>query len=139
VKEREALHPDTRDLIERLSWALGAKLRRAEVKYKYTNGWLTDNWEAECRVHLQRHLEKGDPLDVVAYAAFMWARGWSTLGPDSEATFLPVFERWADAMWIGQPDREILRDDVRRAIAARAALSQRDGLGERAAGVGGAG
>ena len=90
--EREALHPDTRNLVDKLSSALAAKLRRAEVKYKYSNGWLVDDWEAECRIHLQRHIEKGDPLDVVAYAAFIWARGWSTAGPDSEATFLPVCE-----------------------------------------------
>lgn len=108
-------HPDTIDLIEKLSWALGQKLRRAEIKYGYTNGWLKDDWEHECRQQLLDHLEKGDPLDVVAYASFIWARGWTAAPYEHE--FLPTFEIWADAMLIGQPDREILRQDIRKVAA----------------------
>lgn len=58
--------------------ALAAKLRKSEEKYGYDHGWLTADWEEECRRHLREHLEKGDPLDVAAYCMFMWRRGWST-------------------------------------------------------------
>jgi hypothetical protein len=72
------LHPQTRDLVGRFAEALAGKLRRAEEKYGYGDGWRTDDWEAKCRHDLRVHLRKGDPLDVAIYAAFMWERGWST-------------------------------------------------------------
>lgn len=74
----DELDGDTARLVQDFSIALAAKLARAEQKYGYTNGWLTQDWESECREHLLDHLQKGDPLDVAAYAAFMWRRGWST-------------------------------------------------------------
>ena len=77
---RLSLHPDTAKLVDDFADALAEKLHATEVKYGYTNGWLTDNWENECRGQLQDHISKGDPLDVAAYAAFMWRRGWSTNG-----------------------------------------------------------
>lgn len=72
------LHPNTRQLVDEFSKSLTAKLAKAEQKYGYRDNWLTDDWEADCRAELMRHLEKGDPLDVAAYCAFMWKRGWST-------------------------------------------------------------
>lgn len=72
------LHPATARLVRDFAQALAAKLMKAQTKYGYTNGWLTQDWETECRQSLQSHIEKGDPLDVAAYAAFMWRRGWST-------------------------------------------------------------
>ncbi len=72
------LSPPTRSLVVCFAEALAAKLRKAEQKYGYRDGWATAEWEAECRAHLHEHMEKGDPLDVAAYCAFMWRRGWST-------------------------------------------------------------
>ncbi len=72
------LHPSTTRMVEQFAQALAAKLRKAEIKYGYSNGWLTQPWEDECRKHLREHLERGDPLDVAAYCAFMWHRKWST-------------------------------------------------------------
>ena len=71
-------HQDTGRMVRAFSAALADKLARAELKYGYTNGWLTNDWEPECRAQLAAHVVKGDPLDVAAYAAFCWARGWST-------------------------------------------------------------
>lgn len=94
----EALHPDTAALVSNFAVALAAKLRNAEQKYGYSNGWLTDNWEAECRQQLDKHVAKGDPLDVAAYAAFMWRHGWRT----------------APATAVREPDAETLRQQVAR-------------------------
>jgi hypothetical protein len=111
------LHPATAALVREFSDALASKLRAAEIKYGHTTGWLDDDWEGECQSDMIAHVMKGDPLDVAAFAAFCWKRGWSTRphNPDHEEAFLPIFERWADAMLIGDPDREILRADVRAA------------------------
>jgi hypothetical protein len=79
------LHRETASLVMRFAGSLAAKLRRAEEKYGYTDGWARDDWEAECRQHLHEHVAKGDPLDVAAYAAFCWAHGWSTASDPSPA------------------------------------------------------
>lgn len=87
------LHPDSKQLVQRFAEELGCKLRAAEEKYGYSDGWLTEDWETECREHLIEHLGKGDPRDVAIYAAFMWARSWSTAAPPrpepSEAGEMP--------------------------------------------------
>lgn len=73
------LHPDTGDLVARFSVALAEKLHKAEQKYGYDNGWKEDdNWGEECMGKLLEHIEKGDPIDVAAYCAFMWHHGWKT-------------------------------------------------------------
>lgn len=58
--------------------ALAKKLRQAEIKYGYSNGWTYPDWEDKCRKELMDHLAKGDPRDVAIYAMFMWHHGWST-------------------------------------------------------------
>jgi len=78
------LHPDTSVALAAFMEALRAKLRKAELKYGYSNGWKTEDWEAQCKAHLLEHLHKGDPLDVAAYAMFCHQRGWST-SPTGEA------------------------------------------------------
>ena len=80
----DSLSRDTARLVQDFANALAGKLARAEEKYGYTNGWLTQDWEAECRQHLVDHIQKGDPLDVAAYCAFMWARRWSTTKPEGQ-------------------------------------------------------
>jgi hypothetical protein len=79
------LHPATLELVASFARALAAKLRAAEVKYGWNLEWKTREWEAECRRELSAHVAKGDPLDVAAYAAFCWARGWSTALPAQPA------------------------------------------------------
>lgn len=72
------LHRDTALLVNSFAIALAHKLLAAQKKYGFTNGWYTDDWEDACRADLLTHVAKGDPLDVAAYAAFCWARGWPT-------------------------------------------------------------
>lgn len=57
----DGLHADTAKLIEEFSIALAAKLLGTQHKYGYTNGWLTDEWQDECRRSLMAHIMKGDP------------------------------------------------------------------------------
>lgn len=74
----EVLHPDTADLVERFAKALADKLLQSQVKHGHTNAWARDDWQWDCREQLLVHVEKGDPLDVAAYAAFCWHHGWPT-------------------------------------------------------------
>ncbi|WP_156927817.1 hypothetical protein [Bradyrhizobium sp. Tv2a-2] len=66
------------ELVSRFSAALLEKLRAAEKKYGWKNGWKRPNWEADCQRQLLEHVAKGDPRDVAAYAAFCWHHGWRT-------------------------------------------------------------
>lgn len=79
--ELRELHPATAGLVRRFAEALAEKLRRAEQKYGYSDGWLSPDWQAECQQHLAEHVAKGDPRDVAAYAAFCWHHGWPTGAP----------------------------------------------------------
>lgn len=72
------LHPRTLDMVQRFAVALAKKLRLAEEKYGFGDGWADDHWEKECLAHFHSHIEKGDPLDVAAYCAFMWHHRWIT-------------------------------------------------------------
>lgn len=83
INAPDTLNADSARLVLDFANALAAKLARAEEKYGYTNGWLTQDWEAECRQHMLDHIEKGDPLDVAAYCAFMWWRRWPTVSKGS--------------------------------------------------------
>lgn len=75
---REPLHPNTQILVDRFAHALSLKLLRAQHKNGRADDWISPEWEQECRTELMRHIEKGDPLDVAAYCAFMFHHGWST-------------------------------------------------------------
>lgn len=75
----DELHPATRDLVAGFAMALAEKLRRSEQKYGYSDGWIVQDWKADCQADLLIHVAKGDPLDVAAYCAFMWKRGWPTI------------------------------------------------------------
>lgn len=72
------LHPSTVDLVARFATALAEKLRKAEEKYGYDDGWMGSAWMEECQARLLEHVAKGDPRDVAAYCAFMWHHGWRT-------------------------------------------------------------
>ncbi len=72
------LHIDSVKLVKDFAEALLEKLLKSQRKYGYTNGWLDPNWKDQCRIELDQHVDKGDPLDVAAYAAFLWYHGWPT-------------------------------------------------------------
>lgn len=62
----------TANLVIGFAEALAEKLYAAQVKYGYSDGWMSPDWMDECRAKLREHLEKGDPRDVAAYCAFLW-------------------------------------------------------------------
>lgn len=64
--------------VGRFAKALANKLRAAKDKYGYTDGWASSGWEEQCRASLMEHIGKGDPIDVAAFAMFMWKHNWST-------------------------------------------------------------
>lgn len=72
------LHPKTAKLVKDFSKALAKKLHAAQIKYGHTDGWSKKDWMDECRAALVSHIKKGDPLDVAAYAAFLWFHGETT-------------------------------------------------------------
>lgn len=72
------LHPQTDALIDQFAVALKDKLTKAQRKYGFTNNWVNSDWKEQCQAELLSHLDKGDPRDVAAYAAFCWFHGWST-------------------------------------------------------------
>ncbi len=74
----DGLHPDTKALVLVFASAMAVKLHKAEKKYGYNNSWKNDNWQRECQRDLLAHVNKGDPLDVANYCAFMHYHGWST-------------------------------------------------------------
>ena len=66
------------DLVARFSAALLTKLRAAERKYGWNDGWMRDDWREDCQRQFLEHAAKGDPRDVANYCAFMWHHGWPT-------------------------------------------------------------
>ncbi|MBG2703596.1 hypothetical protein F1516_30755, partial [Klebsiella michiganensis] len=74
----DGLHPTTAALVNDFATALAEKLRKAELKYGYSNAWTNNGWMTECLADFHRHIAKGDPRDVAAYCAFMWYHGWKT-------------------------------------------------------------
>lgn len=97
------LHPHTKALVLAFARALAVKLLRAEARYGYTDGWMRTDWIDECRAELGRHVRKGDPLDVAAYAAFLWHHRAST-------------------SWLQDSSARLdLSDDLKRVVMAHAA------------------
>lgn len=103
------LHPRTADLVKRFAVALAKKLRLAEEKYGFGDGWADDHWEKECLAHFHSHIEKGDPRDVAAYCAFMWHHGWITAPDDKwqsidtaphSTRVLLGWRDWRDGSWL---------------------------------------
>lgn len=89
------MNPNTMALMNQFTTALFNKVEAAELKYGYRDNWRADDWEQECRQKMMEHIEKGDPLDVAAYCAFMWKRGWPITPPSkrlftAEVTVGPV-------------------------------------------------
>ncbi len=73
-----SLNSNTATLVRDFASALAMKLREAEMKYGYGDGWKNQDWMDQCRADLMAHIAKGDPLDVAAYCAFLWHHGEKT-------------------------------------------------------------
>lgn len=72
------LNDRTSALVDCFARALKDKLAAAQVKYGFSDGWSSPDWEKECQCKLAEHAKKGDPRDVAAFCAFMWHHGWRT-------------------------------------------------------------
>lgn len=72
------LHPDSERMLNKCFVDLKEKMIQNQIKYGYTNEWMSQDWEEECKEHMMKHIFKGDPKDVAIYAMFMMIRGWST-------------------------------------------------------------
>lgn len=68
----------TDEMVDRFAEALKAKLRASEEKHGWNDGWRIPDWQGGCQDGLLEHVDKGDPLDVAAFAAFCWHHGWPT-------------------------------------------------------------
>jgi len=77
VQELEEATVPNHDLINRFARAMIQKMELAEEKYGHGDSWADGNWMEECRAELRKHLDKGDPLDVALYCAFLWHHGES--------------------------------------------------------------
>ena len=74
----EKLHPDSEQLLKVCFEEIRQKMIKSQKKYGWSNEWLTQDWEDECRKQMIEHFKKGDPRDVAIYSIFMIYRGWST-------------------------------------------------------------
>jgi hypothetical protein len=70
------LHPDTKELLINFVQKMGQKLRETEIKHNYGNSWKYDNWQLKCGKDFITHIEKGNPIDVANYCAFMDYHNW---------------------------------------------------------------
>lgn len=73
----EPFDADLENLVANFSKALLQKLYASEAKYNWQGGWKKDDWRDDLLKDIRKHVEKGDPRDVAAYAAFAWHHGWS--------------------------------------------------------------
>lgn len=64
-------------LVDLVSRRLRQKLLRSELKYGQNNDWMKEDWQPKLVQDLLRHVLKGDPVDVMAYAAFAIHHDWS--------------------------------------------------------------
>lgn len=97
------LHPVTQDLVNRFAEALAVRLAKAQREHGYTDNWARDDWMDECRQKLAEHAQRGDPLNVAAYTAFLWHHGQTVMAPyehrrekDRQQFGDPDFNRWLD-------------------------------------------
>jgi hypothetical protein len=74
----DELHKETAELVAMFAGAMADKLKIAQDKYGYSDGWKDSHWRYECANKLVEHIQKGDPRDVANYCAFMWYHSWQT-------------------------------------------------------------
>lgn len=78
--------PDHRDaiLVGQVCDAMRIKLAKARAKGR--TGWHLDDWMEQCRRELIVHIAKGDPIDIILFAAFLWWHGESTWSEVARST-----------------------------------------------------
>ena len=87
VDTTDIVQPDDLMLcLERAFVSALAKAREAVLLLGFTDEWLHENWADYLRHDIRRHVDKGDPRDVIVYAAFALHHGWSLAWPDGSNT-----------------------------------------------------
>lgn len=76
------LNVNTTKLVVKFAEALLDKLLKSQKKYGYQDEWAQKGWMHGCRTELELHRQKGDPVDVAAYCAFLWHHGEPTIVKD---------------------------------------------------------
>lgn len=83
----EGLHPATTGLILLFASRMAEKLSKVQDEKGKVVGWTDTDWKKECQTKLLQAVEKGDPVDVANYCAFMFYHGWSTNLPNEREQF----------------------------------------------------
>lgn len=68
----DGLHVDKQNLVISFARALAEKLFTVQEKYSYTNQFKYEENVEYFRQVLHQSIYKGDPIDVAAYASFLW-------------------------------------------------------------------
>lgn len=72
------LHNDSQSLVLKTAETMADKMYRTELKRGLTNEWASSDWKSACIASFLTHIDKGDPSDLVVYAAMMVHHGWTT-------------------------------------------------------------
>lgn len=107
LRDKEGPEDHLAKLVAGFAEALLLKLRDAEKKYGYSDGWLQDGWADDLRRDIRLHVDKGDPRDVAAYCAFAWHHGWSLSLPSPT-------DSGVEDLRAAQADRDRLQREVER-------------------------
>ena len=111
------------------SFASAMKLKLAQARAKGRHGWETCHPDALSAM-LREHLEKGDPIDVANFCAFLWNKGYGIsplpIGAGSAPFKLPSFNEWHERVYgcpqgdlwgTGRTLGEIQRESFKRLVA----------------------
>lgn len=71
------LHPETARLVDEFAEALKRRLLQVQMQRTFIHQWMHPDWRESALKALKKNIEKDQPLDVAAYAAFFWRHGWS--------------------------------------------------------------
>lgn len=110
VKAEDALSSDMRDLLDRFNCAVREKLARSQAKYGYTDDWADAERVDRMQAALAAHIAKGDPVDVVAYCAFLWHHGASIDAHSND--LLRVIQRLRTAVDTRWGDSDLDNDET---------------------------
>lgn len=116
---QEPQHPDDA-AVDALSAAMKAKL--AKQRAKGYGGWDTDCTQQRLSDMLRNHIDKGDPVDVANFCAFLFARGEGISAPVATQGEQPMVNMTPPATardrWMYEQGRLAEREIICAAIKA---------------------
>lgn len=78
---REVLEAELRQLCNKFADKMYAKMIKSEEKYNFNGRWKWDYQIPKMQQALAEHVNKGDPIDVANFCAFLDYHGASTNVP----------------------------------------------------------